>query len=573
MATLRELLLLLLLTVVSLVFPLCCTLSSCRAALDRRAVHTCHTCDVLARHDLTANQHARAQFMKGKQPLFLTFGSGSMRDFILNWHAQTQKALPGQATLMAALDEGAESVCEEHGFACVSFSKDTRMHTGGTYWRQNEDTFLRMATLKTTFLAAILTAGYDVWMSDLDVVWLSSPWPWSGGSTEAVVPEAQWLAHADVIASTDIIRIEDEKQYPGWLIQRECNTGVIFFRATEQAILLALQWRLRVYEERHVSYKNDQASFNRMFDGGSVSALAPALEPGDRVRGVFRRHGPNLGNATPVFGTVPMDVFLNGHTFFAQKMHKEHGKKPVVVHATYVFSDEPRYSFGKRHRLREMQAWHVDPDEYYAGRFVNLAEATLLDDVAATFDAVPQWNATADNRGTPTGIETHVSWMDVQRARLAKLFVLAHREKTVLILPHFVSFCERHFWLLEKCRVAGNSMSLPRVLPLDHALEIGRMYDAGLEFREADLTKNVRFKGSTVVTMTLSEVDETCLEPGEHGYFEKVVEAMYISVSFCGKEDWYIPEGGVWDPKQQPLNCTRGFGRPVVNECAKREYL
>jgi len=535
------------------------------------AAAKCRTCEVAS--ELRFDARARRIFEeiddKPDKALFATFGSESMRDFVVNWFAQTRKVLPAQAAVMGALDAGAERICEEHQLPCIAFGANVRMNTSGAYWRQNEATFLYMANLKADLLVGLLSAGWNVWMSDLDVAWLGSPWGWSGGTAAAVVPEAWELQYADVIPSTDIITLDDEKKGAGWLVDRECNTGTIFWRNTSAAIALAKQWKLRLWEERNHSYKNDQATFNRMFDGGSVQRFtppAPAPDPGV-VRGVFRRKGPNLGSVEPLFGTTSMTVFMNGHGHAVSRLHELYGTTPITAHITYIFSDEPRYSFGKRHRLRQMHAWN-DPPSYYAGKFLALSPelVSLVDDQPYNQSEVgPTWVSWDANLNKPNGIALHLRMNDVQRFRLRNLFLLGRSTGRIVVLPHMFGFCERHFWLLEGCRVAGNTMSLPRTMPLDHFFEIGRFYDAQIDFREADFLANPKFdqQAADVRYVTLADVDAFCVDKAmPASAIETVERAMAIGIKFCGHEDWYIPPGGHWDHVRFPLNCSHCCDTP-----------
>ena len=67
---------------------------------------------------------------------------------------------------------------------------------------------MRMATpqVKAAFLWELLCLGYDVLISDLDVVWLSARWePWMTyrNPRRPPLPEAELQAMADVLVSTD----------------------------------------------------------------------------------------------------------------------------------------------------------------------------------------------------------------------------------------------------------------------------------------------------------------------------------------------------------------------------------
>ncbi|KAK3263706.1 hypothetical protein CYMTET_27507 [Cymbomonas tetramitiformis] len=71
-------------------------------------------------------------------------------------------------------------------------------------------------------------------------------------------------------------------------------------------------------------------------------------------------------------------------------------------------------------------------------------------------------NATEDAR--PPG------WM---RGVLRNALLLSELTGRALILPHLTCWCERHWWLLEDCRVAAGNhqMPMPYECPMDHLFE------------------------------------------------------------------------------------------------------
>jgi hypothetical protein len=112
------------------------------------------------------------------------------------------------------------------------------------YYRHHKSSFLEIGLVKVAFLWELLLLGYDVLISDLDIVWLSPRWePWMTYRHMASHPphrEAALMAMADVLVSTD----ELDEQYDafgswerwpfgvGWGRRAELNTGVLFFRNT-----------------------------------------------------------------------------------------------------------------------------------------------------------------------------------------------------------------------------------------------------------------------------------------------------------------------------------------------------
>lgn len=82
------------------------------------------------------------------------------------------------------------------------------------------------------------------------------------------------------------------------------------------------------------------------------------------------------------------------------------------------------------------------------------------------------------------GIDLHMRMEGMQRQRLRDALALAQALDRILVLPHMTCFCDRYWWLLHACRMPGaESMPLPIECPLDHIFDMGRWYDAGLQFR------------------------------------------------------------------------------------------
>ncbi len=251
-------------------------------------------------------------------------------------------------------------------------------------------------------------------MSDVDVVWLASPWPlvrYAKDGTPPVRPEAALLALADVVLSVDQVQQYMDSDKYRWHIDSELNTGVIFFRNSPGGVAVLDEWKTSMQSAiRSGNPNHDQFWLNQVLqprggpngfddlkkDGGArarwlpsqlthvagggngaAAKLAAAADPKDpKLRAIFRFRkpfkieggagGPFFAqNATPTVGTFPIAQVSNGHTFFVQKLHEIVGVKPVAVHTTYQYGDATTYAYGKRERLRDMKLWARDPPSYY----------------------------------------------------------------------------------------------------------------------------------------------------------------------------------------------------------------
>ena len=513
------------------------------------------------------------------------------------------------------------------------------MNTTGAYWRTNERTFLAMATLKTELLRGLLSAGWDCMMSDVDVLWFDSPWPWLGANGVAPLAEAAKMAKADVLISTDIVEVETDSIHANWLLNREYNTGIVFFRATNASIELVKLWRVRCDIEGAIEglYINDQAVFNRMTHGQAYGVVEPlVLEPADMpdldpeaVRSVFHVTSPVMADTGKglrvIMGVLPMQRFCNGHVFFINRLPWRFGLRPVAVHATYQYADEKVYSYGKRHRLRQAQGWHMDPEEYFTqGDFLTIRGESLMAGAPAYVRSeLAVWRG--KNYRQNNGIDLHFTMEAHQREMLRDAFVLALALNRTLVLPEMTCFCDRYWWLTHACRMPGaESMPLPIACPLDHLYEIGRWYDQGLAFREHGFLTNPRVPATLTASRALLRVvaDDAAAEepdgdmhivrvaPGSRlddvaaalqaqspGGQPRVLEvdpvdlqafcgfsdetrtaqvdarlaaAFSINVNVCGEEDNILPLQD-WDPVKLPLNCTVGYDQPVGTRVRTKE--
>jgi hypothetical protein len=90
----------------------------------------------------------------------------------------------------------------------------------------------------------MLETGYNIFISDADVVWFGNPWPVVGGRKDIPVrPDSIHLATADVLASTDCIDFLEDMG-PG-IAGHEQNTGMLFLRATAAAVEFTIEWQVQ----------------------------------------------------------------------------------------------------------------------------------------------------------------------------------------------------------------------------------------------------------------------------------------------------------------------------------------
>ncbi|KAJ1624507.1 nucleotide-diphospho-sugar transferase-domain-containing protein [Pavlovales sp. CCMP2436] len=191
---------------------------------------------------------------------------------------------------------------------------------------------------------------------------------------------------------------------------------------------------------------------------------------------------------------LPMSLFTGGHAFFVQHMHERAGAPlPISVHLSWGFGD----LFGKRERLRELGWWLVEEAGYFdAGDFVRITGVAKLYDAAVAPYAVladrcvpadPEpsacWHPTnlvdphlavgqRDPRAALDPAAPQLAAQAALRRMLRNAFALAEETGRVLVLPELRCYCERFWWLLADCRVAGaEHMPLPFRCPFDFLFE------------------------------------------------------------------------------------------------------
>lgn len=220
-------------------------------------------------------------------------------------------------------------------------------------------------------------------------------------------------------------------------------------------------------------------------------------------------------------GVLPMERFLQGHTFFVQRLHAQRQVAPVHVHVTYTMGAD----FGKQWRLRAAGLWGgatggADSDYYTRGDFVHVtgvedlvrqllvrmelpaavwrcegpistpdANVTLADAPSAFFDHVPGFGdsgagscyhpkhlvTAADTANLEAAVDPaapHVAVQFVLRHVVRNALALAQSLGRRLVLPRLWSLCERHWWQLKDCRTPGvDLLPMPYEAPLDVAFD------------------------------------------------------------------------------------------------------
>jgi hypothetical protein len=249
------------------------------------------------------------------------------------------------------------------------------------------------------------------------------------------------------------------------------NIGIMWFRSTAGSQQLAEEWVTRIEKDDKIW---DQNAFNDLkgLDGGCQ----------------YQPDGSGLGSGyggKVLIGVLPVSQFSNGHTFYVQRTHTQHALAPYAVHNTFQYGG----TGGKRHRMREANAWLGDEEIGYfdhPGGFMSytphipanvpLAQFVERSHPAARDDTFPPIQTTSE-----AIVVAHNSIVSYQLRQMKQALAVAASLGRMLIMPPVLCGLDR-VWFPHFGRFPGSHFALPFVCPLDHVVNMDRM-DAS-KFRE-----------------------------------------------------------------------------------------
>ena len=135
--------------------------------------------------------------------------------------------------------------------------------------------------------------------------------------------------------ATDCIDLPSDARAP--LLHCDFNTGLVFLRSSPAVLGFTERWKETVASAREKRIR-DQAAFN-MLTKQPGRPLQPFLfSNGTRAERLYTTE-PTPGVSLKLL-VLPLDRFLNGHTYFVQHAHTlPHAKPAVSVHMTYQFGE------------------------------------------------------------------------------------------------------------------------------------------------------------------------------------------------------------------------------------------
>ena len=413
----------------------------------------------------------------------------------------------------------------------ITDKKSSQLGSGN--FRTDGEAFTLMGVKKGALVRAALSLGFNVIVSDTDVVWKRNPLVFFDGRDEAF----KYNTYADMLVSSDCFSgaydrqlreqgaerlrkiasdgLNDLTDDTNWweglgdlfheqngnCILTNFNTGVLFFRATHIARRLVDSWIRTMMsggayafgisrEEQGKSIMDDQQSLNFLVRNGpprlsddveySAALHKPLLLVPEGEGHLFWAYNRQLR-----MGYLPLHLFANGYTHWVQQLSSNYtnedmsvGVIPFSTHATTTF-----YGYdGKRSRFRSDLTWLEDDDAYYNGKFVVLK-------MHKNEYPMQVFNESASE------IERHMWAMTHTVLSIRNGFAIARALDRKLIIPSFLCFCDRYFNnVLPYCRTPGSALELPFECPTDHVFNVGAFErkKGTFPYRENSFLRNPR---------------------------------------------------------------------------------
>lgn len=354
--------------------------------------------------------------------IFYTWTNYAMHDFLLNWiewmHSHSLRNL-----VIGSMDNETTEYLKQIEFKMPVYvvNLHSGLTTGEFGW--NSPAFKKMAKSKFQSVQQMQEAGFDVFVSDTDVVFMNNP-----------EPVLRTIEQPDILVSTDTLRRMPIDQQMHTML----NIGMMLFRARPAAIdFVKTFYNAMVNDPNFGTDKAlwDQSRFNDMAKSQS-SVKISALDVLD---------------------------FCNGHVYYTQQLPQKLGHRSIAVHNTFQFSNVP----GKRHRFREARLWIADPMNYFKQKYVSFdmhLPPNLLD-------------------ASKLSVQGHFNLMNYQLAQIRTALAISLITERTLVMPALWCGLDRAWFAsFPGGRFPGSDelFTLPFLCPLDHVLDLEGMARIGL---------------------------------------------------------------------------------------------
>ncbi|WIA11573.1 hypothetical protein OEZ85_011679 [Tetradesmus obliquus] len=361
--------------------------------------------------------------------MLMVTDASTAHDLLHHWLGNVQAAGIGYY-LIAAADDATSQLLVERGLQerCYRLA-GTSQQTQSTGYVWASEPWKDATWRKVPAAQQLLALGYNVLLSDIDVMWLADPLPY----LTAVTPEADFLISLDG-HHTD--KPPGDEGLEAFQAHRMMNTGVYYARARIQVLDMYREW---------LSYRranHDQDGFKLMTAAGGLAEKVPGQPQLGRMLG-----------GRLVVGHLPLSSFMHSYTFSVMQLHKLAKTPPFEVHMVFGYG----HAASKIYKLRDAGLGHDPLDsEYYN------PPGGLL-----SFDLVPPrvppgfsgW-AVEDLSYTEDDMEVaHNRAIDHQLQQLYHALGLALALNRTLLMPAMSCLCVRGWFPNEACRLPGDSRS------------------------------------------------------------------------------------------------------------------
>ena len=336
-----------------------------------------------------------------------------------------------------------------------------------------------------------LCAGHDVFLTDIDVVWVEDPRPFLYCSG----PEcgSGGLDRADMAWSSDNLGVVADVSLGGaYANHGQYNTGMVFIRATHAGIEATRQWLAAALDGLagdgpFAEVRTHQEAFNRLMiplPNENLIQLPYKNNP-TRIsnKALDARTGGDrsLPAVKPVVGLLPLSAFCSGHVAFVQGM--AFSRRSILnlnypafaLHATYTRSNS---AFGKEYRFREAHLWWVADETEPTPERIGEVTYTPLARLPPKF---------APN---VADAEAHLRATQLQLRDFRVAAALAVVLNRTLVLPRFTCHCDAASMdnlMSVGCQYPGSQVPgdlpaeltkyVPYPCPLDHIIDTTRVLE------------------------------------------------------------------------------------------------
>jgi len=350
--------------------------------------------------------------------------------------------------LVGATDQMTAAYLASQGrHPCFKFFEDGHGHGTQKEYKYGDVHYNAATWRKVTVVQQIVSWGFNVIHSDVDVVWFRDPKPYFLGES---------IAEADVIVSTDLVSTQnpvgDEGMEVGIHQHVNLNTGVYFVKATPGGQLFMEQWAgLR----KNAGGDNDQFGLYKWVRGRPAN-----VEHTKRVLNIRVDEGKWVK-----MGLLSVAMLLNGYSYFIPRLNIVNKVPAVGIHLTWV----PLSREGKFHRMRDGMLYNDEP-EYYNGPLF----------ITAELEKVPVPDGYNSWKDTEEMIKFHLQAMDKQLVQVYRVMAAAVMLNRTLVLPKMQCFCYKNWFMMEQCRIPGDKATVfPMECQLDQWLRPKVLYNYG----------------------------------------------------------------------------------------------